>query len=569
MTYDRATVRRLLPEGIVLEENHRVPMRDGVELAVDIYRPDEDGEYPGILSMSPYIKEIQQWPTALSHSIEAGRTSFFVPNGYVHVIVSSRGSGLSQGRWSPFDLDQQQDGYDMVEWIAQQPWCNGSVTMLGDSYFAIMQWLVALQRPPHLKCIAPADGSTDFYRDYAWKGGLFNTSFFGMWGPDTLAQCFWPGPVEGKLPPADMFNDFLSHPEDGPFWWNISSWTRIEELEVPVLSVVPQPSYNHSRGQLAAYPRIRAPKKLVVLPWNIQSHVIFTESIPLNQYILRWFDHWCKSEDTGIMDEPEVMICDSVTQEWKCEDEYPLARTEWTEFYFHSGADGPATEPPYGGLSAQPPSEEEPDRYPTGSRLPFTADMSHDPMTPPGTARIISGEPQIAFVSEPLDEDLQVWGPIGVTVWASTNTLDSAFFAKVGDVGPDGRRRIISENVLKASHREVDQTRSSPGQPFHPHQAPVRPEPGEIYEYRIELPPKFWTFRSGHRIWVQISSDDNVYHMMLHTVYTSELLPVPGEMVIYHDAEHPSHVLLSVIPEAPREQPVPSPVNEVRWPLQP
>jgi predicted acyl esterase len=562
----KTTVRRPLAPGIALEENVYVTMRDGVRLAVDVYRPEKEGKYPGILSMSPYMKEIQQWPTALSHSIEAGNTSFFVPNGYVHVIVSARGSGLSQGQWSPFALEQQLDGYDMVEWIAAQPWCNGSVTMLGDSYFAIMQNMVALQQPPHLKCIAPVDGSTDFYRDYAWKGGLFSSSFMGMWGPDTIAQCYWPGEVEGKLPPGNMFNDFLSHPEDGPYWWNISSWTRLDRIEVPVLSIVPQPSYNHSRGQLAAYPKIKSPKKLLVLPWNVQAHVIFTESLPLNEYILRWFDHWCKGIDTGIMDEPEVMIFDSVTEKWRYENEYPIARTEWTPYYFHSGVEGPATEPPYGGLSLEAPLTETPDTYPTGSRLPFTADMSHDPMTPAGTAKIITGEPQIAFLSGSLEDDLKVWGPMSVTVWASTNTLDTAFFAKVGDVSPDGQRRIISENVLKASHREVDEARSSNGMPFHPHQNPVRPEAGEVYEYQIELPPKFWTFRKGHRIWVQLSGDENVFHGMLHTVYTSELLPAPGANTIYHDEAHRSCLLLPVIPEAPEMGPVAPSVSNIKWP---
>jgi putative CocE/NonD family hydrolase len=294
--------------------------------------------------------------------------------------------------------------------------------------------------------------------------------------------------------------------------------------------------------------------------------VIFTESIPLNEYLLRWFDHWCKGIDTGIMDEPEVALCDSVTQEWRYEAEYPVARTRWTEYYFRSGS-GPATDPPYGRLSTEPPDDESPDAYPTGSRLPHTADMSHDPMTPPGTARIIAGEPQIAFVSDPLDDDLRIRGPISVTLWASTNTLDTAFFVKLGDEAPEGERRIISQYVLKASYREVDEERSQPGLPFHPYQRPVRPEPGEVLEYQIELPPKFWTFRAGHRIWLEISSDDNAYHLMLHTVFTSELLPVPGENVIYHDAEHPSHLLLPVVPDAPEIAPVGPPVSEIRWPL--
>jgi predicted acyl esterase len=563
------TVRRPVPEGVVLRADVRIPMRDGTHLVADIYLPEGGGRYPGILSMSPYMKEIQLWPAAISHSIEAGNTAFFVPRGYAHIIVSVRGSGLSQGRWSPFDVAQQQDGYDLVEWIATQPWCNGRVTMLGDSYFAIMQWLVALQRPPHLVCIAPVDGCMDFYRDFAWKGGLFNSRFIGMWGSDTLAQCLWPGEVAGKLPPADLFTAFLSHSEDGPYWWEMSSWTRLHEIDVPVLSVVPQPSYNHSRGQLWGYPHIRGPKKLVVLPWCPQSHVIFMESLPLNEYLLRWFDHWCKGRDTGIMDEPEVAICDSVTQAWRHETEYPLARTRWTRLYFHARPDGPATEPPYGVLSADLPGDEPPDAYATGSRLPFTAEMSHDPLTPAQPARTLTGDPQIAFVSAPLTEDVRVWGPISVTVWAATDTLDAAFFTKLGDIDLDGQRRVISEHVLKASHRAVDEERSAPGQPFHPHQRPERPEPGVIYEYRIELPPKFWTFQKGHRIWLQISADENEYHLMLHTTYTAELLPLPGTTTIYHDADHPSHLLLPVIPDAPELRPVAKPLADVHWPQGP
>jgi predicted acyl esterase len=567
MSARATTIRGPLPDGIILDQDIRIRMRDGVELAADVYRPAAEGRYPGILSMSPYIKEIQQWPPAISHSIEAGNTRFFVPHGYVHVIVTVRGSGLSQGQWSPFDLAQQQDGFDLVEWIAAQPWCNGKVTMLGDSYFAIMQWLVALQRPPHLACIAPVDGCTDFYRDFAWKGGLFNSKFIGMWGSDTLAQCFWPGDVEGKLPPTDLFGAFLSQPEDGPYWWGISSWRRLRDIETPVLSIVPQPSYNHSRGQLWGYQHLQCDKKLVVLPWNPQSHVIFMESVPLNQYILRWFDHWCKGTDTGIMDEPEVAICDSVSQEWRFETEYPVARTRWTPFYFRERPGTPATKPPHGCLIGAPPQDEAPDSFATGSRLPFTGDMSHDPLTPHDTARTLSGEPQIAFVSDPLPEDLRVWGPMSVTFWASIDTLDAAFFVKLADVGPDGNRRIISQHVLKASYRAVDDALSSPGQPFHPYRDPVRPEPGVVYEYAVELPPKFWTFTAGHRIWLQISADENDYHLMLHTNYTAELLPVPGTMTIYHDKKHPSHLLLPVIPDAPELRPVPEPLATVRWPL--
>ena len=134
-----STLRGPLPKGVKLEENVYVAMRDGIKLAVDIYHPEADGRYPGLLSMAPYMKEIQQQPPIISHSIEAGATGFFVPRGYVHVIATSRGSGYSQGEYNWYDTIEQQDGYDLVEWIARQPWCNGNVGMIGDSYYARIQ----------------------------------------------------------------------------------------------------------------------------------------------------------------------------------------------------------------------------------------------------------------------------------------------------------------------------------------------------------------------------------------------------------------------------------------------
>ena len=174
-------IRASLPSGVKCDENVYVTMRDGIKLAVDIYRPEAEGRYPAIQSMATYIKEMQQWPPILSHSIEAGATGFFVPKGYVHVIASARGSGLSQGQFNWYDITEQQDGYDLIEWIAQQPWCNGSVGMIGDSYYARTQCLVAAQQPPHLKCIAPYDGGTDDYRDCRQQGGLPFTSWLGSW----------------------------------------------------------------------------------------------------------------------------------------------------------------------------------------------------------------------------------------------------------------------------------------------------------------------------------------------------------------------------------------------------
>ena len=544
-------VRPPLPPGIKLEPNVYVTMRDGVKLAVDIYRPEKEGRYPGLLALGPYIKELQQYPPQLTHSIEAGATSFFVPKGYVHIIASVRGTGFSQGQYNYYDPKQGEDGRDLVEWVSRQPWCDGNVGMIGDSYFTKMQYATAALQPAPLKCIVPYDGGTDQYRDVAYQGGLFWSTFVGEWGVDTITQCLWPGPVEGKLPPADWFLDVLQHPEDGPYYWEKSAYTKLDKIKTPMLSITPL-SAVHSRGQLHSYPAIKAPKKLLVVPspgWF--HHVLFLLSKPLNEHILRWLDYWLKGIDTGIMNEPEVTIFDSGSQSYHYEDEYPLKRTEWTRFYLRSNPAGPATAPPYGLIGKEPPGSESPDRY----KIP---DMESHPWS--GTP----GKPVLAYATPPLDQETRVWGPVSITLYGSAKTRDTVWFVKLFDIAPDGKKTPLTAGHLKASFRAVDETRSRVGQPFHPFQNPVPLEPDVVYDFQIEMHPIFHTFKKGHRVWVQVASDDYGYQGAHRTVHTYEALP--GENTIYHDAVHPSHLLLPVI-SAPGEGRVGPPVSEIRWPL--
>jgi predicted acyl esterase len=545
-------VRAPLPAGIKLDANVYVTMRDYIKIAVDIYRPEKDGRYPALLSMSPYIKELQQWPPILTHSIEAGNTPFFVSNGYVHVIAQIRGTGLSQGQYNYYSIKEHQDGYDLVEWIAQQPWCNGNVGMLGDSYFGMTQWLVAGQRPPHLKCIAPYEAKTDIYRDTVYEGGHYGGMFFSQWALDTLYQAFWPGPVEGKLPPANFIADMLSNPFDGPYYWERSGWTKIDKIEIPVLAMT-TPGSSHSQGMLRSYPKIKGPKKLLVLPNpGFYAHVLLIRSRPLNEYILKWFDHWLKGVNNGIMEEPEVTIFDPGTNEWRYEDKYPLARTTWTKFYLRSNPAGPANNPPYGLISGEVPSEvENPDTY-----------------TTPDEKEVMSRKPVIAYSTSPLTKDLRVWGPLSTIIYGSTTTKDTTWFVHLGDQGPDGKVNFLSWSNLKASLREVDESKSEPGNPFHPFRNPSLPEPNKIYKFEIGMKPIFHTFKAGHKIWLQIQSDDANYQTRLHTVYNAEMLPFPGKNTVHHDSINPSHLLLPIITDAPVMKPVGAPVSQIRWPLE-
>ena len=544
-------IKPKLPPGIVMEENVYITLRDGIKVVADIYRPAKEGKYPALVSTSGYLKSAQLWPPELNLSIEAGQTQFFVPRGYVHIIYSARGSGLSQGQYNWYDTVEQQDGAEVIEWAARQSWCNGNVGMLGDSYFGRIQFLVAAQQPPHLKCIAPFNGSMDDYRSRI-DGGVIRLGWLSNWAADVISQVMLPWPVEGKLPPTNLIAQVCEHLEDGPWYWERSGYKMVDKIKVPVLSIVVGQSPLHSPSQLAGYNSIKSPKKLVVLPFA-RMNAIELRSRPVNEYMLRWYDHWLKGIDTGIMSEPPIAICDSVTGEWRYEEEYPLSRTKWTKYYFHSGSEGPATKPPYGQLSTTEPKDEKADYW----------------ITPDCMNLIQSNKPVAAYVSSPLENDAKVWGPISVTLYGSSTTIDTVWFAKIGDVAPDGQVNIIpGVGVLRASLRQVDESKSSPGLPFHPFQNPVRPEPGKIYEYEISLCPIFRTFKKGHKIWVQVASDDLGYMGEHNTVYNAyEMLPVPAKNTIYHDSKYPSHLLLPIIPDAPEKIAVAVPLSQVKWPL--
>ncbi len=539
-----------LPPGVRLEENVYVTMRDGIKIAVDIYRPEKAGRYPALMSTSAYLKSAQVWAPELNRSIEAGAIFFYVPKGYVAVVYTARGCGLSQGQYNWYDTTEQQDGAEMVEWIARQPWCNGNVGMLGDSYFARIQWLIAGQQPPHLKCIAPFNGGMDDYRS-RHEGGVIRLGWLSNWGADVICQVMWPGPVEGRLPPTNLIAQVCENPDDGPWYWERSGYTKVDRYKAPVLSIAVGSSGLHSMSQLAGFPTIKTPKKLIVLPMG-QMNVMELRSRPANEYILRWYDYWLKGIDTGIMDEPPVAICDRATGEWRYENEYPLARTKWTKFYLRANPAGPATKPPYGLLSLEPPKREEPDYW----------------MTPDCMELLAAHKPVMAFATPPLEQDTRVWGPLSLALYGSSTTIDTVWFVRVSDVGPDGQVTPLTMGLLKASYRDVDSARSHPGQPFHSFQNPVYPKPNEIYEYQIEITPMFWTFKKGHKIWIQLASDDPAHMGEHNTVYNAfEMLPIPAKNVVYHDATHPSHLYLPVIPEAPIIKPVPPPLSEIKWPM--
>lgn len=511
-----------------------VTMRDGVRIAVDIYKPKAQGRYPALLSMSPYGKERQRMPGGIFTFVEAGDIGYFVSKGYAYIIADSRGSSPSEGRWNLFDRKEQQDGFELVEWMARQSWCDSQVAMIGESYFGLIQYLVAATRPPSLKTIVPFDAMTDLYRDFCYHGGLFNLGFMPMWLSMVNDRCL---PRLGdtvtdkhKLP-QNVLLDIQRRPSDGPYYWQRSARTRFNRITIPVFHLACASQFIHCRGHLMAYNAIKSPKKLYIgagSPWA------FFHSKELSDQICLWLDYWLKGVRNGIMDEPEVTMYVPGADEWRYEREYPLARTQWTKFYLHSGEQGPANEPPYGLLSQVPPGDETPDNYPY----------------PESQRAVEANLPVLGYSTPPLKKDMEVVGPASLVMYAASTAEDAAWMVKLDDVAPDGSFTVASKGWLKASHREVDEAKSAPGRPFHTHANPTPIEPGEVYRYEIEIWPVFRLFKAGHRLRLRIASSDsrtwdaNSFHSQVE---------LPMTNTVYHDKRYPSHLLLPLVPANSRK----------------
>jgi putative CocE/NonD family hydrolase len=560
---------------------HKVPARDGTRLSVDVYRPTAAGRFPGILQHTPYNNNA---PGLVN------KAKWFARRGYAVALSDVRGRYDSEGDWDPFDRKHKTDGYDLVGWLARQPWCCGRVGMTGGSYQGWTQWWTATQAPPALKAIAPEVAPPDQFRNAPYQDGVL-----AGWMMDWAAmmsgrttQVVGDGPYSGfaasrardlmHTPYVELnefrgaldspwFTNYIRHNLSTADYWRDISYQgkdNYSKMTVPSLNVTgwfdanfPGTPMNYE-GMRRHGPTAEARRPtLVIGPWthgiNAGRKLLGFDYgadavISWDGYVCRWFDHFLKGIDNGVTQDPAVYLFVMGRNRWYAEKEWPLPQTRWTKYFLH-GEGNANTASGDGVLGTKPPGDEPCDSYTYDPARPTLSPVSANGHLdgPVDTRKAAAGKDVLVYTTPPLTEEVEVTGPVTMKLYAATSARDTDWMARLIDVQPGGYAALLCDGVLRARCRDPKQ-----GGAFNSEKLSAI-EPDKVYEYSLQ----FWratgnVFARGHRIRVEISSSYYPYYMRnLNTGADNvglETTAVVARQKVYHDAERPSHVVLPLIP---------------------
>lgn len=530
-------------EGVRLLKNVLIPTRDGTRLAADLYMPDRDdadrrrgAKFPVVVEYTPYHKD----------EVNSGRTrhySYFPRHGYIVARVDVRGSGGSEGmNTDEYMLLEQEDGYDLVEWIAKQPWCTGRVNMYGISYGGFSALQVASHAPPHLTSIIPIAFTDDRYTDDChYRGGLlrlyYDLGFYGNFM--TVFNAMPPVPEYSGGDWAKLWEQHLAHNEpyiltwlkhqtDDAYWHHGSVRYVADHIKCPVFlwggwrDGYPNPP-------LRLFHQLKVPKKVIVGPWDHSPPEVALPG-PRMDYlheIVRWLDHWCKDEDTGIMKEPPVIVYMQEYQKpvvdrldtpgaWRAEKQWPAPGA--TERILHLGENGSLGETP---------SPEGNDLFEYNPTVGVTGGLWSGGIRfgLPGDQRPDEAW-SLVYTSEPLPDNLSILGRARAVLHVSSTATVMGFAASLCEVSPDGTSFLIAKGMLNATRRK------SLGNP-------KALKSGELAELDIPIDCTGWVFRKGHRIRLSIASAD-----------WPNVLPTPERGInrVHRGGKAASQLILPVVP---------------------
>jgi len=560
-----AKVSQPKPHKLIVEKDVRIPLRDGGVIYADVFRPDTPTKVPALLNMGVYQKD-KLWvpPADLEEKAnpymnwETVNPEWWCPREYACVRIDSRGSGKSPGKSEPSSNQEALDFYDAVEWIAKRPWCSGNIGTIGISYHAGTQWRLANLNPPSLKAIMPWEGRADQYRDQAYHGGIFALGFIGNWWLTHTAHQLL-GRPRAYNPDAfhnEMMWNYMRNDLDSDYWRQISA--RWHQIKVPLYSVGNWGGFSmHLRGNTEGYMLAASEHKKLRIHTGTHFHPFHAEEARLDQ--VRWFDHWLKGIDTGIMDEPPVKLeirTGGSTERYafRAENEWPLARTQWTKLYLKIDREPTGHEMGVEGeLTMTPPKAAGKLTYPaTGVTKAGVASGSSLATTHGNTGRT-----GVSFETPPMERDTEITGPMAMKLWVSSTSEDMDIFVSLRNIGPDGKDvcevgqhgqavPCVTKGWLRASHRKLDPEQTLPYRPFHAHNERLWLTPGEIVECDIEVWPTSMVFKKGHKLRVDVQPRDgsgSAPYTHYHGDYNAG-----AENTIYAGGDKASYLLAAIIP---------------------
>jgi putative CocE/NonD family hydrolase len=547
---------------VIADKDVKIPTSDGLKLSCDVFRPESKSKFPAILGWHCYHQSGQTsqiTPVAISSaqwkhpnqertnaSLESGDPNFFVRRGYVHVVCNARGTGKSEGEWQNMGKREVQDVYEAIEWIAAQPWCDGNVGMFGVSYFAMVQFMVAALAPPSLKALFCPWGMTDPYRDLYYRGGLLTYMFPIGWsqtslvysncrprnfsreelGEDAYRRAIAEMLQEEDLKAVPEIVQALRNPDAGSNAFIVDVllhplYDRYHEERTVNYKAIKIPAYIgacwanyglHLPGAFRSWENLDVPKKMIIGPPIYLDRPLYQ----LQHEAVRWFDHWLKGMESGIMDEPPIRIFIMGTDEWKNATEWPLPETKWTPFFLHEN-----------GLLS------EHEHWPNEGSDSF------------GDSPWMRGS--LKYSTPPIVEKTEIVGPIVLNLYASTTDTEIFWNVSLLEIDPDGNERILTKGWLRGSHREIDVKRSKPWQPYYPHKKAEPLTPGEIYEFTISLVATGNLFKAGARIGLKVSGVDDPPKNPMELICTGTLKRQSvSRITVYRNADYPSALILPV-----------------------